>query len=367
MLAHIPEDRLSDVIVLDPGVGGPVPGLRLFGRGADPQLTADLILGIFADLFKDSWGPLSSRWLRAGLLLLAHDESATLADLPFVFSHDAYRRRLVARLGDDVLARETWRAFEGMGQAERAHQLAAPLQKIEELVGRRVIRSVVGQSEPKLDMREVLASDKIVVVSLAPGRIGSPAARLLGALVVFKFFEAVQARAAIAPAARRPFFAYVDEPAILGDIPVPLDDLYALARGLGVGLLLSSQSLTQLTAELRSAALSNAATLIAFGQNSSADARLLGAELGVEPEGLQHLEKFQALFRIGLGPGDVAPVASGRTLPLPPATSDPDVVRRASAARYGTDPAEVDAALFARHERAKDKPETPVGRRRSNS
>jgi hypothetical protein len=365
-LARIPDHRLGDVIFLDPGREGPVPGLRLFGRGTDHQLTADLVLGIFADLFKETWGPLSARWLRAGLLLLAHDSANSgLADLPFVFSSDSYRRRLVARLKDDVLARETWAVFERMGPAERAHQLAAPLQKVEELVGRRVVRSVIGQGgAAKLDMHDVLATRKIVVVSLNAGKLGSVAARLIGALAVFKFFEAIQARAAIAPEARTPFFAYIDEPGVLGDIPVPLEDIYALARGLGVGLLLGVQSVAKLTTELRAAAMTNASTLVAWRQNS-ADAKLLSSDLvGVEPEGLQNLGKFEAIMRIGLGPGDVAAPVSARTLPLPAATSDPDAIRRASAARYGTNPAEVDAALMRRHGKAQGKPEKPVGRLR---
>jgi hypothetical protein len=361
VLSHIPDGRLGEVIALDPGREGPVAGLQLFAGNTDPQLTADLVLGIFADLFRDSWGPFSARWLRAGLLLLAHDRAATLSDFPFVFSNDAYRRRLVERL-EDPLARETWRAFEAMGPAERAHQLAAPLQKVEEVIGRKVIRGVVGQSDPGLDMRDVLARSKVVIVSLSPARIGSVAARLIGALAVFKFFEAVQARAAISPEARRPLFAYIDEPSVLGDVPVPIDDLYALARGLGVGLLLGAQSLAQIPAELRAAVLTNAATLIAFRQNN-ADAKLLAPELpGVDPEGLQNLGRFEAIMRIGLGPGDVAMPVSGRTLPLPPPTSDPEAVRRASAARYGADPAEVDAALLARHGKAQDGPEKPVGR-----
>jgi hypothetical protein len=368
VLARIPDNRLADVIVLDPGREEPVqvPGLRLFGRGTDPQLTADLVLGIFADLFRETWGPLSARWLRAGLLLLAHDpEGSSLADLPFVFSGDAYRRRLVARLEDDVLARETWRAFAAMSPAERSHTLAAPLQKVEELVGRRVVRGVVGQGPAaKLDMHDVLANRRIVIVSLNPGKIGSVAARLIGALAVFQFFAAVQARADIGPTSRTPFFAAVDEPSVLGDIPVPLDDIYALARGLGVGLLLGVQSVSQLPTELRASAMTNASTLIAWRQNA-ADAKLLAPELlNIEPEGLQNLGKFEAIMRIGLGLGDVAPPVSGRTLPLPAATSDPDAVRRASAARYGTDPAEVDAALMRRHGKAQGDPEKPVGRLR---
>jgi hypothetical protein len=360
VLARIPAGRVDDVVVLDPGRGGSLPGLRVFGGGADPQLTADLILGVFADLFADSWGPLSSKWLRAGLLLLGHDRQATLADLPFVYSHDGFRRRLLSRVGDP-LALATWAAFEAMGPAERAHQLAAPLNKIEEVVGRPVVRGVLAQAEPKLDMREVLREGRVVIVSLAAGKIGSPAARLIGALSIYQLFLAVQARAALAPQARKPFFAYVDEPAVLGDIPVPLDSLYELARGLGVGILLSAQSLSQLPTGLRSAATTNASTLVAFRQSAD-DAHLLARELpGVSSEGLQNLGPFEVIARIGLGPGDVTRPASGRTYPLPKATSDPEMVRRASAERYGADPAMVDAALAARHTSG-GAGSTPVGR-----
>ncbi len=348
VLARIPDNRVDDVIVLDPGRDGPLPGLRLFGRGSDPELTADLVLGIFADLFADSWGPLSSKWLRAGLVLLGHDRQATLADLPFVYSHDAYRRRLLARVSDP-LARATWATFEAMGPAERVHQLAAPLNKIEQVIGRRVVRGVLAQTEPKLDMHEALRRGRVVIVTLAVGKIGSPAARLIGALTIHQLFLAVQARASLAPRARRPFFAYVDEPKVLGDIPVPLDSLYELARGLGVGILLSAQSPVQLPAGLRSAATTNASTLVAFRQ-SAEDAHLLARELpGVSGEGLQHLGPFEVIARIGLGPGDVTAPVSGRTFPLPPTTSDPEAIRRASADRYGVDPASVDAALAERH------------------
>jgi hypothetical protein len=257
-----------------------------------------------------------------------------------------------------------------MGAAERAHQLAAPLNKIDEIIGRKTVRAVLAQSgsEAKLDMREVLARGKIVIVSLAPGRIGAPAARLLGALVIHELFQAVQARAALPPERRMPFFAYVDEPKVLGDVSrnVPLDSLYELARGMGVGLTLSVQSLTQLPNELRAAATTNASTVIAFRQ-SAADARILSAELpGVSSEGLQNLGKYEAIMRIGLGPGDVTAPVSGRTFPPPPAVSDPEMVRRVSAERYGTDPAQVDAALAERH-RIGGEDERPVGRLRRSA
>ena len=72
VLARVPDHRTDDVIVLDCASAGPLPGLQLFGAG-DPELAADVVLGVLADLFRDSWGPLSERYLRAGLVAVAHD------------------------------------------------------------------------------------------------------------------------------------------------------------------------------------------------------------------------------------------------------------------------------------------------------
>jgi hypothetical protein len=368
-LGLIPDHRRDEVIVLQPGREGPVPGLRVFGDGADPELSGDLILGVFRSIFIDSWGVRSDKWLRAGLVTLAHDKTAALGSLPFLFSSESFRRRLVGQLTDPLL-KATWAEFEALSPEARAHQLGSPLQKINELVGRRVVRSVVAQPEPKWDMHEVLRKGQVVIISLSPGLVGAPASRLLAALVVHELMLAVQARARVPAEKRRPYYVMVDEPKVFTDIDLPLDSLFELARGLEVSLAISAQSLTALPTELAHAALTNAATLVAFRQNHD-DAKLLAKELpGVSAEELQALGKFEIAARIGLGPGDVSPPVTGRTLPPPEPISDPEEVRRESAARYGTDPEEVDRALSERHGLSDQAAsgivgeETPVRRRR---
>lgn len=346
VLGAMPAFR-RDVIVLDPGGGGPVPGLRVFG-GGDPDVAGDLILGVLRQIFIESWGVYSDKWLRAALVTLAHEHSATLGDLPFLFSSDGYRRRLVGRLTDPIL-QSTWAEFEALSPEARAHQLGSPLGKVNELLGRRSIRSVIAQTEPRWDLRQVLARGQVVIVSLSPGSIGAPASRLLGALVMHELAASIQARARIPVGQRRPFYVLVDEPKVFTDISLPLDSLFELARGLGVGLTLAAQSLAQLPDELARAALTNAATLVAFRQNHD-DARLLAHELpGVTPGQLQALGRFEIAARIGLGPGDVSPPVTGRTLASPEPISDPDEVRRLSAERYGRRPDDVDVALAERH------------------
>ena len=369
LLARIPANRLRDVIVLDPGAPGPVPGLRVFGRGSDPELAADVVLGVLRDLFKDSWGVRSAQWLRAGLVTIAQDPTGTLGDLPFLFSDDAYRRRLVGRL-DDPLLRATWAAYEAMSPGEKLNQLGAPLNKLGELLGRRVLRTVLSNPRPKLDLVDVLQHGRIVLVSLSPGQLGGPASRLLGALVLHQLFNAVQARSGLAPGKRTPFLAYIDEPRVLADIPVPLDGLFERARGHGVGLTIAAQSMTQLPTAVRAAALTNAATLVAFRQTAE-DAELLARQLpSVTAEGLQGLGAFEIIARVGLGPGEVTAPVSARTLPPPAVMSDPVEVRQLSGERYGADPAAVDQALAERHgltveaTTAVGAADVPVGRKR---
>jgi len=371
LLERVPEGRRGDVIVLDPARGGPVPGLRVFVRYADAELTADLIVGVFRSLFRESWGVRSDQWMRAGLVLLAGDPGSTLADFPFVFADDRFRRRLVGRLRDP-LALATWAAYEAMTPAERAQHLASPMNKLNEVVGRRMVRAVLAQPSPKLDVREVMSRGKIVIVRLSAGEIGGPGARLLGALMVHQIFSAVQARAAVGAARRRPCMVYIDEPKVLGDLPVPIDALFETARGMGVGMSIAVQSLTQLPKELQRAILTNASSLVAYRQSAD-DAKLLARELpGVTQDALQALGRFAAVMKLALGPGDVPAPMTVSTLAPPPECSDADAVRAESAAGYGVDPDEVDAALAKRHglmieplpEAATAADEAPLGRRR---
>jgi energy-coupling factor transporter ATP-binding protein EcfA2 len=362
VLARIPASRQSDVIVLDCASSGAQPGLQLFGSG-DSELAADVVLGVFSDLFRDAWGPLSERYLRAGLLAVAHDPGGTLADVPYVYSDPAYRRQLVGQIRDP-LTRATFAAFEGMSSAERQHQLAAPLNKLGSLLGRPIVRTVLGQAAPQLNFREVLAKRRIVVISLAPARVGAPAARLIGALSVFALFQAVLARASLSQRARSPFLVYIDEPKALGDLPMPLDALLEQARGLGVGVTLAPQSMAQLPKALREAALTNIASRVIFRQHAD-DARLLARDLpGVSAESLGDLAAYEAIARVGLGPGDVAPPVSLKTADLDRPLDSSRRLRAAAAKHWGQPQAEVDAALSARHEQVKPSMGAPVGRRR---
>lgn len=318
-------------------------------------------------MFERSFGVYSEHFLGLGFRTLAHDPQSTLADLEPLFGNPAFRRRVMSHASDSML-RSAWAALDELSSAQRAEQLASPLRKIGALVNRRVIRSVVAQAQPRFDLRRVLRDGQIVVVSLSPGRVGSEATRLLAALLMWELYSAVLARQALPEVQRRAFGVYIDEPKVLTSIPVPLDSMFELFRGMNVGITLTGQAITQLPKSVQQAALTNASTLVVFRQNARTDAELLARQVpGVSAEQLQHLEKFSAVMRLGLGDGEVAPTVTGTTMPLPEPITDPSQLRQLSAARYGRDADEVDAALLQRHggDPAQPNPEDGDGPNRS--
>ncbi len=367
LLGLVPADRVDDVIVLEPARSGAQPGLQLFPPGGDPDLTADLVLGTLRQLFSDSWGIRSSQYLGLGLRTLAGVSRATLVDLPLLFADAGFRTQALSKVTDPWV-RAAWQRYQALSAAERAIHVSSPLTKLEELVGRSRLRLVLGQTKPRLDFETVLAQRQIVLVSLPPGLLGAPATQLLGALTLWQFFQAVERRASVPRSARSPFFMYADEIAVLNRLPLPLDAVLERARGHGVGLALSPQSLGQLEPQLRKALLANVGSLVAFRQRSTEEAKALAEALtGVTASQLQHLGAYEVALRLSLSPGSTTPTMTGRTLPPIEPISDPVVVRQAAAARWGRTLVEVDRSLTDRVRAAAapgaDEPELGVKRR----
>jgi hypothetical protein len=351
VLERAPANRLEDMHVLDLGHGtasSPVAGLKLFDRSVHPELAADLVLGVIADLFADSWGPRSEQWLRVGLSTIATLPGATLADLPFLYTDARFRRQLVGELSNPFL-RSSWMQFESMSERERIHALSAPLNKLDALLGRSRLRAVLGQTEPAIDVEEIMNRSGVLIVNLATGSAGSLASRLLGALVMFEVYRVTAGRSRLPVKSRRPVSVVIDEPRALVGMPVPLDVLFEQARGHGVALTVAVQSVTQLPEGIARSLLSNVATIGTFRQNAD-DANLLARQFSdVEARDLQGLEQFELVLRMGLGNGRVSAPLTLVTQPTTAKLRSAASVTKTYVGEHGKTPEEVDQALFDRH------------------
>lgn len=346
VLARIPQERVDDVVHLDPADSAPV-GFNPLASGAPPDLVADQLLTIVRGLNPDSWGPRLNEVLHTALLTLARTPGMSLPALPPLLTNDRFRRRLLAAVDDPLGVSPIWAAFERLSDEARAQAVASVLNKVRALTARPALRAVLGQAAPRFALSELFSGRRpVLLINLAKGVVGPDSARLLGTLLLNQLWQAALSRSAVAPERRHLVSVYVDELQDYASLPGDLGDMLAQARGLGVAFNLANQHLDQLPPALRSGALSNARTRIVFQTSADDGAVLTRGHRELSPEDVLRLGEREVYLRLSVG-ARVTPYLSGRTLPPPPLTSDPAEVRRVSRERHGVPAAETDAALEA--------------------
>ncbi len=346
LLDRVPARDANRVIVLDPAEHGPLPGLDLFG-GGDPVLRSDTILSVLKGV-SESWGPRIDRYLALGLRTVAALPEPLLSDWLRLYSDAGLRRLAISRL-DDPIAVAEWRTYEGLSPAEQTQFIAPAAARISGLLTRPALRAILNQPSPRLNIARALSERKLVCVSLAPGVLGEPAAHLLGAITTYLVWSAVEARVAVPPHQRRPVFLLMDELQSLSHLPVGMEVFFERTRGLGCGVVVATQGLARLPESARQSLLTNVGSMLAFKAGSEEAARVARELPGLEASDLMGLGRYECAARIATTEaGESSAVITGRTEPLPPVTGQAAAIRAASAARYGRDPAEVEAELHRR-------------------
>lgn len=343
VLARIPDDRLADVVLLDPSDEQLPVGLNPLAAGLrSPELVADQLLGMFRSLYESSWGPRTNDILGASLLTLARTPRMTLCALPTLLGNPQFRHRVVAGLDDPLALDPFWATYEAWSEAERAAAIAPVMNKVRPFLLRPQLRAILGQSRPRFELTDVFSQRRILLVNLAKGAIGSEAAALLGSLILAQLWAAALNRTTVAAERRRPVFVYIDEFQDYLHLPTDLGEALAQARSLAVGFVLAHQNLSQLDTLTRSAVLANARSRVCF-QLAAEDARALAGGTLVADD-FRELAAFEVYAQL-VADGAVQPWCSARTLPPLPPISDPSTVRMSSRRRYGVDRRLVDAEL----------------------
>jgi len=365
LIDRIPRARQRDVTIVDPLDHRPVGINVLQGVGGDAELAAEQVFSTIRKLNPDSWGPQLADILRAGLHTLAQTPGATLVDLPRLLTDQTFAAQVIGGLDDPLGLGAWWSFWHALSDADRNQRLSSVLNKSRPWVVRPTLRHVLGQSHPLLDFDEVLAEQRILIVPLSAGELGDDVASLLGAITLAKIFQAAMRRVRVPRSERTPIRLYVDEAQVLGKLPTPLADMFAMCRKLSVGIVAGHQSLGQFDAELREAILSAARSRIIF-QTGASDAARFSRDLApyVTAEDLKGLAPYEIVASLSTGER-VAPPATGRTRPVPPPNGDGERVRELSRQRWGRDRDEVEAELRQRQERPTGS--GPIGRQRRSS
>jgi hypothetical protein len=345
IIARIPPERDSDVVILDPSDPCPV-GFNPFTYKESPTLVADAILSVFKEVFSENWGIRSQDVMSAALLTLARCEGSSLLWLPQMLTDEAFRKKITAQVKDPIGLDAYWAGFAAMKDTERRMEIAPVLNKIRQFLLRPGLRNVLGQATPNFDLQDLFTKQRIVLVPLNKGMIGSESAQLLGSLLVGMTWTLALSRAKLPAAQRHLVSIYIDELQDYLSLPTDLSDALAQARGLGVGLTLAHQYREQLPPDIRAGVDANARNKIVFGLNASDAKAFAGMAPELEAEDFGKLPRYHIYTSIQSG-GKNTGWLSGQALPPSPATRLPVELRAKSMATYGKPTEQIQAEYLA--------------------
>lgn len=347
-VARLPQERVGDVVVLDPTNPCPVGFNPLAGPPELAVVTAEAVLGVLAELFRDSWGIRTADVLSAALLTLARIPQATLVWLVPLLTNPAFRHRVLALAPPDPLGTDVfWQGYEAKPVRTQAVEVAPVLNKLRQLMLRPGLRAMLGQAQPRFGLADLLERRRIVVVNLNQGLLGAGAARLLGTLLISQLWQHLLARQAEPVQRRQIVSVYIDEvQAFLAGLPGSLADALAQARSLGAAFHLAHQYRGQLSGEMIQAVETNTRSKVYFALSATdaAAAARLAPEL--EAADFQLLAQYQAYATV-MHHGRRSGWFSLATRPAPPAVRDPALLYAASHARYGIPAEQTEAELIA--------------------
>ena len=369
VLERIPEERIGDVVIIDPSDPCPCGFNPLaFKDYGSPSLIADAILSVLKEIFIDSWGIYTQDVLTSTLLTLVETENATLLWLLPLLTDENFRRKITSKVKDRVALRPFWEQFEALRDTEKRQQISPVLNKLRQLTLRPGLRNILGQAKPKFSLTDLFYKRRIVLVSLNKGITGGETSRLIGSLIVGLTWTLALSRAGIPAEKRHIVSIFIDELQDYLSLPTDLSDALAQARGLGVGLTLAHQYRDQLPMGIRSGIDANARNKIVFGLNSkdAKDMAAMAPELTAED--FMALPRYQIYTSFQSG-GKNTGWVQGRTLPPPPALRDAAELKARSQAAYGIPPEQTEEeylSIFTTNNRnAEENPgDINIGRRK---
>lgn len=340
IIPHIPENRLNDVILIDPSDSEYSFGFNLLSANTEVEkivLSSDLV-----EAFRrhsTSWGDQMTSVLSNAInTFLESNKGGTLVELKRFLLESIYRKEYLKSVDDRSIHYYWNNEFVLL----KSFSISPLLTRLDTFLRPKTIRHILSQKQG-LDFNEVLNERKILLVKLSQGLIGEENSYLLGTLILSKIYQVAQARQLMPKETRHPFYIYLDE--FQNFITPSINGILSGARKYGVGLVLAHQELNQIKdTDVGNSVLSNANIRISF-RLGDVDAKKLESGFSCfDSNDLQNLNIGEAIAKVGKNTDDF----SLRTAPPKPIMENDNrrIIIENSRINYSKRSSEIEAELY---------------------
>lgn len=310
ILRHVPEERIKDVIYLNPDDLTHPIGINLLELPAgltgddllrEKDLVTEATISVMRKIFSDddSGGHRIEYILRNTIQTALTLEQPTLFTLFDLLNDTKYRKAVVKNLEDKDL-KNFWKNELGKaGDFQKVKMSAGITAKIGRFLFSASAKRILEQPTSTVDFDDILDSGKILICNFSKGLLGEDTSTLFGTTVLAKLQTAALRRARQRQGQRRAFFLYVDE--FQNFATMSFVQMLSEARKYQLFLTMAEQSTAQQDQQrLVDIILANVGTVICFRSGSPADERLILPLFSpyLEPGEIANLPSFQFYMRI---------------------------------------------------------------------
>lgn len=278
MLDAIPEERIKDVVIIDPTdvqypvSFNPFQGVPLSLRYQAAQGLTEII----EKQFGNQWSHRIEHVLRMTLLALLDYPGATFHGIISLLTDVTYRSQVILHIHDGTVKRFFQNEFDDWALKFEADAMIPIVNVIGRFLAIPAMRHIFIQKESNINMDHVIANRAILLINLGQHMIGDRNAHFLGSLLMHTIRFAGMMQTESGDDVRKYFYLYLYEFHTI--LSGSLMNIFAESRKYGFALTVAHEYTAQLDPNLFSAVLGNVGTIIVF-RLSGEDAEKFEAEM----------------------------------------------------------------------------------------
>jgi len=270
ILESIPYGRRKDVIAFEPGNPDNTIRINLLEYDRDNPMEKSLLIDDLFNFFRqeyhsDTMGPMFELFMKNALLLLMDDpdDIGSIGDMVRLFQNSTYRNGLLDKCMNGEVV-DFWKetAVKLTGDVSLTNMTPYIVSKLNKLLINDYIKPIVATNKSSIDFREIIDGDKILLISLSKGKIGSGGVNILGSVILSRIINAAMSREDIAEEERRDYSLFIDE--FQNFLSHSLMYAMSESRKYRLSLVLANQTLGQLEDPVKQAVLGNVGSTIFF-------------------------------------------------------------------------------------------------------
>ncbi|NND76998.1 MAG: ATP-binding protein [Flavobacteriales bacterium] len=261
LISSFPSNQRQDLLILDASDPNLTWGYNPLRKVATEyrHLISSHIIESFSLLWgQQAWGVKLEHILRNVVLSLLDQPKADLGGISKILTNREFRDACLPYIESEEV-RNFWKLeFPKFTKTD----LLPVLNKVGSFVTIPTLRKILIENQDQLSISDIMNNEKVLLVNLAKGSIGSDASRLLGSLLLNTISSAGFNRVTIPEKDRKPFYVYLDE--FHNFTTESLINMFAEHRKFRIAYIVAHQYLKQISEPIRESVMGNIGTIISF-------------------------------------------------------------------------------------------------------